>query len=234
MTSHLFAMGEGSYTGPRGGPSPMWRHIFSCTGKKHPKVCIIPTATADRRESITDFVYGMNRLRAHPNFLSLYSTPSADLEGWLMEFDAIFVSGGNTRNLLALWREWKLDVALKKVWQQGVVLFGGSAGAICWFEQGNSDFIADQLNPIDGLGWLPGSVAPHYATENGRRASYQAMVADGRIRPGYGLSDRGVLHYVDGKLHEALVEHPDFGVFRVERGADGKAVETQVPARLVQ
>ena len=233
-TTHLFAMGGGSWTGPSGGPSPMWRHILAQTGKTHPKVCIIPTATGDRRETITDFVFGMHRLRAHPNFLSLYATPTDDLESWIMEFDAVFVSGGNTRNLLALWREWGLDAVLRRAWQRGVVLLGGSAGAICWFEQGNSDFISDQFNPIDGLGWLPGSVAPHYATENGRRASYQSMVAAGRIRPGYGLSDRGVLHYVDGRLHEALTEHPDFGVFRVERAADGTAVEVPVPARLIQ
>lgn len=233
MTSHLFAMGGGSYVGPNGGPSPMFRHILSHTGKKHPKVCYIPTASADKRDSVTDFVYGMNRLRAHPNFLSLYSTPSADLESWIMEFDAVFVAGGNTRNLLALWREWKLDVALKNAWQRGVVMFGGSAGAICWYEQGNSDFIADQLNPIDALGWLPGSVCPHYGDEKARRQSYHAMVADGRLKPGYGLSDRGVLHYVDGKLHEPLIEHPDFGVFQVDRTADGKAVETKLNARLI-
>lgn len=233
MPTHLFALGEASYTGPQGGPSPMWRHILACTGKRHPKVCLIPTATGDRPEMVTNFVYAMNRLRAHPNFLSLFSTPSADLDGWIMEFDAIFVSGGNTRNLLALWRAWGLDAVLRRAWERGVVLLGASAGAICWHEQGNSDFIADQYNPIDALGWLPGSLAPHYGDANGRRASFQAMVADGRLRPGYGLSDRSALHYVDGRLHEALSEHPDFGVFRVERGADGRAAETAVPVRLV-
>ena len=90
-TTHLFAMGGGSWTGPSGGPSPMWRHILAQTGKTHPKVCIIPTATGDRRETITDFVFGMHRLRAHPNFLSLYATPTDDLESWIMEFDAVFV-----------------------------------------------------------------------------------------------------------------------------------------------
>lgn len=234
MTSHLFAMGGGGFTGPKGGPSPMFKYILSHTGKKHPKVCLIPTATGDKRDTVTDFVYGMNRLQAHGNFLSLYSVPTPDLEDWIMDFDAVYVSGGNTLNLLALWKAWKLDQALKKAWQQGVVLFGGSAGAICWFEQGNSDFIADQFNPLDGLGWLPGSVCPHYGEEKGRRASYQGMVKEGRLKNGYGLSDRGVLHYVDGKLHEPLIEWEEAGVYRVEKTGPGEVVETKMAARLIQ
>jgi dipeptidase E len=230
MTSHLFAMGEGSYIGPYGGPSPMWRRIFSCTGKAHPKVCMIPTASGDNRESIANFTFGMNRLQAHPNFLSLFAVPTADLASWIMEFDAIYVSGGNTRNLLALWREWGLDGILKQAWQRGVVLFGGSAGAVCWFEQGNSDFIPGQFNPLDALGWLPGSLVPHYAIESPRRPSYLAQVASGRLKPGYGLGDRSVLHYVDGTLAEALCEHPDSGIFRVERSPEGTAIETRVAA----
>ncbi|MCZ7644852.1 MAG: peptidase E [Planctomycetota bacterium] len=233
MASQIFAMGGGGFTGPRGGPSAMFRHILAATGKKYPKVCLVPTATGDKRETVADFVYGMNRLRAHPNFLSLYSVPTPDLEDWIMDFDAVYVSGGNTRNLLALWKAWGLDAVLKQACARGVILFGGSAGAICWFEQGNSDFIADEFNPLDALGWLPGSLCPHYGDEKDRRASYQGMVADGRLKPGYALSDRAVLHYVDGKLHEALLEWEEAGAYRVERGPDGTAVETKLPARLV-
>jgi peptidase E len=233
MPAHLYVIGGGGYYGPKGGPNRMLLEILRTTGKRFPKVCLIPTATGDKPDTIREFVEVFNRLQAHPNFLSLYAVPTRDLESWLMDFDAVYISGGNTRNLQTLWREWELDKLLVRVMKAGVVVSGASAGANCWFEQSNSDFIPGEFNPIDGFGVLKGSCCPHYSDEKGRRASYLKMVEDNRILPGYGLGDRAALHYVDFEVREALIEWEEAGVFRVQSEADGKVSETRLPTRTV-
>jgi peptidase E len=233
MASHLFAIGGGGYYGPQGGPNRMILEILRTTGKRYPKICLVPTAQGDKPDSINEFVHVMNRMGAHPNFLALQAVPTKDLEPWLMDFDAVFVGGGNTRNLVALWKEWELDRILVKAWREGVVISGASAGANCWFEQSSSDFIPGEFNPLKGLGVLKGSFCPHYADEKGRRQSYLDMVKEGQLLAGFAASDRAAAHYVDGVFHEALIEWDQAGVYQVKREAGGQVSETKLPARVV-
>jgi len=233
MTSHLFAIGGGGYYGPQGGPNRMLLEVLRTTGKRFPKICLIPTASGDRPESILEFTQVFNRMPAHPNYLSLYAVPTRDIESFVMDFDAVFVSGGNTKNLMALWREWELDRILAKAWRAGVVISGTSAGANCWFEQSSSDYIPGEFNPIAGFGMMKGSCCPHYSDDKGRRASYIDMVKSQRIGSGYGISDRAAVHYVDGQMTEALVEHDLASVCHLHREADGSVSETRLPARNV-
>ena len=94
--------------------------------------------------------------------------------------DAIFVSGGNTANLLAIWRAHGFDEIIREAWEQGIVLAGSSAGMICWFEAGVTDSFGPQLEGMrDGLGFLPGSACPHYDGEDRRRPVYTRLVANG-------------------------------------------------------
>ena len=233
MPSHLFAIGGGGTSGPKGGPNRMLMEVLKTTGKRFPKICLIPTATGDSRETIFEFIEAFHRIGAHANYLSLYSVPTRDLDSFVMDFDAVYINGGNTRNLIALWREWELDRILIKAWKAGLVLSGASAGANCWFEQSSSDFIPGEYNPLAGLGLLKGSFCPHYSNEKNRRESYLEMVANGALRPGYACSDRAAIHYVDGEMREALIEWEEAAAFRVDRGADGTAVETRLPTRTV-
>lgn len=233
MTAHLFAIGGGGYYGPQGGPNRMLLEVLRTTGKRFPRICLVPTAGADKAEGIHTFMTCLNQMGAHPNFLSLYSTPTRDLEAWLMEFDAVFVSGGNTRNLIGIWKEWNLDALLIKAMRAGVVLSGSSAGANCWFEESNSDFIAGEFNPLKCFGVLKGSFCPHYGDEKGRRQSHLEMVRERRIGAGLAASDRAAAHYVDLQFHEALVEWDQAGVYEVKRAADGTVSETRLPARTV-
>ena len=145
----------------------------------------------------------------------------------------VFVSGGNTKNLLALWREWDLDSILKKAWENGVVMSGASAGGICWFQQGSTDSWPNEFNALDAMGWLEGSFCPHYSSESGRRETYMEMVKQGQLSAGYGVTDRAAFHYVDAKLDKAVSEWEEAAVFRVEC-KDGDVTETEMPlTRLV-
>lgn len=70
----------------------------------------------------------------------------------VLEQDVIYVGGGNTRNMLVLWKEWGLDYTLKKAYEEGVILAGLSEGAICWFEEGLTDPLNAPLYTINCLG----------------------------------------------------------------------------------
>ena len=233
MPSHLFAIGGGGYSGPHGGPNRMLLEVLRTTGKRYPRICLIPTATGDKAETIHAFSDAMNRVGAHPNYLSLHSIPTRDLEGWLMDFDAVYISGGNTRNLISLWKTWELDRLLIKAMQAGVVISGASAGANCWFEVSSSDFIPGEFNPLPGLGLLKGSFCPHYSEEKGRRENFMTGVESGTYPAGYAATDRAAVHYVDGAVYEALIEWDEAAVYRVENGPDGKVMETKLAARTV-
>jgi dipeptidase E len=112
-----------------------------------------------------------------PTELSLFKPPTADLRSFVFEQDVIYVGGGNTRNLLALWREWGLDAILREAWLSGIVMAGISAGSICWFQQGLSDsVIPGDLAPLECLGFLPGSNCPHYDGEPERRPAYHRFI----------------------------------------------------------
>jgi peptidase E len=164
---HIVAIGGASF---RAEPENLAadRYILGLTRKKHPSICFIPTASAEPADSIAMFYDAYTRLGAKPSVLRLFRrTP--DLRTALLSQDAIYVGGGNTKSMLAVWREWGLDAVLREAWRKGIVLAGVSAGAICWFDRGVTDSWADRLMPLDGLGFLADTCCPHYDSEVERR-----------------------------------------------------------------
>jgi aminopeptidase N len=87
------------------------------------------------------------------------------LEGLFNQADVIYVGGGNTKSMLAVWREWKIDKLLKKAYNRGVVLAGVSAGAICWFEQGITDSWVNNLNVLECLGFFVCGIIGRFGDE---------------------------------------------------------------------
>ncbi len=191
------------------------KYFLSLTKKKKPRVCFIGTAHGDAEAGRLRFYAGFSQFNCTPTHLPLFARTPRDLESFVLEHDAIYVGGGNTRSLLAVWREWSLDTYLRKAWARGVVLGGASAGSICWFEQGVTDSIAGPLTTLDCLGFLPGSNCPHYDSERLRRPTYQKFVAAGKIIEGVAADDGAALHYVDGKLLRAVASRPRAKAYRV-------------------
>lgn len=116
----------------------------------------------------------------------------------------MYVGGGNTRNMLVLWKEWALDAILKKAWEQGIILAGLSAGSICWFEQGVTDSIPGELTGLTCLGFLPGSNCPHYDGEQDRRPSYHRLMQAGKVGDGIAADDGVGIHYLDQDIHRVI------------------------------
>jgi len=144
----------------------------------------------------------------------------------------VFVSGGNTANMLAVWRVHGADAALRRAYEAGVILAGVSAGALCWFAGGVTDSFGALARLDDGLAFLDGTMCPHYDGEAERRPTYHALVAEG-MPAGYAADDGCALHFVDGALREAVSSRPHARAYRVKRAPDGAVVETPLPTRFL-
>ncbi len=180
---------------------------------------------SEGRDYIINFYKAFNALNCEPSFLSLFAPHTADIADYLMSQHIIYVGGGNTKSMLALWREWTLDKILLDAANNGTVLAGLSAGAICWFEFGLTDSIPGKLTGLPCLGYLAGSCSPHYDGEAMRRPDFQRMIASGEIIPGVAFDDSAAGHYIDGKLHKVVSSRPDAKGYRVEKSGDS-ALET--------
>jgi peptidase E len=146
---------------------------------------------------------------------SFYPWPPDDLRELALSHDAILVCGGNTANMLAVWRVHGFDGVLREAWERGIVLFGWSAGMICWFEAGVTDSFGPQLAGMrDGLGFLPGSACPHYDGEDLRRPVYTSLVAGG-FPPGIALDDAAAARFEGAELVEVVSAADDARGYRV-------------------
>ncbi len=226
----IIALGGGGFLMEPENP-PLDRYILSATGMGRPKICFVGTASGDAATCIDSFYKTFGAMSSVPTHLSLYKPPTQDLRSFVLEQDAVYVGGGNTRNLLVLWKEWGLDRILGEALRAGIVLAGISAGSICWFEQGLSDSIkTGELHPLKCLGFLPGSNCPHYDGEAERRPVYQRLIAAGDMSDGFAADDGAALHFIDGVFAKAVSSRENARVYRVERTADGveeRALETE-------
>ncbi|MBY0271063.1 MAG: peptidase E [Burkholderiales bacterium] len=229
MKRQIIAMGGAALT-PELDNLLLVDYFLKQTGRRKPKVCFIGTAHGDSETGRLRFYAGMSRFSCTPTHLPLFARTPRDLASFVLEQDAIFVGGGNTRSMLAVWRDWGLDVHLRAAWQRGVVLGGWSAGSICWFEQGITDSIAGPLTALDGLGFLPGSNCPHYDSEALRRPTYRRLIAGGKIAEGYAADDGVALHFIDDRLARTVSNRPRARGWRLSRSGK-RAVERPLPTR---
>lgn len=223
---HIIAIGGAAF---RAEPQNLAadRYILQQTGKKRPKVCFIPTASAEPAEIIALFVDLYTRLGAEVTVLRFF-TRTPDVRELLLSQDVIYVGGGNTKSMLAVWREWGLPEVLREAWNRGIVLAGVSAGAICWFEHGVTDSWADRLRPLECLGFLKETCCPHYDGEVDRRPSVHEMLLGKEIPPVLAINDGAAAHFIGTRLHRVITWRPTGLAFTVR--ARGRVVtETQLP-----
>ena len=224
---HIVALGGGGFSMEPDNPL-LDDYVLDLARRDHPRVCFVPTASGDSEDYVQRFHEAFAG-RAKTSELTLFRLDGRDVRGFLLHQDVIYVGGGSTVNLLALWRAHGLDVLLAEAGEAGVVLAGISAGALCWFEAGVTDSYGP-LRPIhDGLGLLPGSFCPHYDGEPGRREAYRSAVADG-LPAGLAADDGVAAHFVDGVLHSAVASRSNGTLHRVDR-CNGRVLQTALPTR---
>ena len=201
--------------------------LLSLTRRRRPRVLFLPTASGDVPDYVTRFHRAFAKFDCRPAHLALFQRTVDDLRTFILSADLIYVGGGNTANMLAVWRAHGVDEILREAWEQGSVLCGPSAGAICWFESGLTDSFGTKLRPLrDGLGFLPGSFCPHYDGEAARRPAYRAAVAAKQLPPGFAADDGAALLFEGTQLADVVSSRPNASGYRVERKA-----ERELPAR---
>ncbi|MGH3473090.1 MAG: Type 1 glutamine amidotransferase-like domain-containing protein [Nocardioidaceae bacterium] len=201
---------------------------------RHPRLCIIGTAVGDSPMWLSAMHHAFSKLDMLVSHLDLFPMPNhEDMAGHLGAQDVIWVSGGSTANLLALWRLHGLDSILHDVWQSGVVLMGVSAGSLCWHVGGTTDSFGLPLRPVtDALGFLPYSNSPHHDAEPGRRPLIHGLIADGTLPDGYATDNGTGLIYHGTDLHEAISVQDGAFAYEIHRDGDS-AIETALPTRRI-
>ena len=211
----IIAIGGGGLSNARE-DSDLISYLLHQTSASTPKVCFIPTASGDPLGYIESFYGVFSQRDCQPCHLPLFArTP--DLRSLILNQDLIYVGGGNTKSMLAVWKEWGLDAVLREAWQAGIVLSGVSAGAICWFQQGITDSFADELRVLDCLGFLEGSCCPHYNGEPERRPTFHRLLAESRIVNGFALEDYSAIHFTDEDSYRAVAFRPGARVYSMHR-----------------
>ena len=207
------------------------KYVIRQTGADSPRVAFVPTASGEPDHYVSSFYSAFLKLGCMPSVLTFFKrTP--DLRSFLLNQDVIYVGGGNTKSLLAVWRDWGVAAILREAWESGVVLTGVSAGAICWFEQGLTDSFSDGLRPLDCLGFLPGSCCPHYDGEAQRRPSYQRLLAAGEISGGVAIEDWTGVHYSETEILRVVSSKRGARAYSM-RAVYGSVQEVALPAEFL-
>ncbi|WML28794.1 Type 1 glutamine amidotransferase-like domain-containing protein [Neobacillus sp. OS1-32] len=224
----IIALGGGGFSMEPENPL-LDTYILQQSHKPIPKICFLATASGDADGYISNFYRFFERQNCEPSHLSLFRPSTRDLEGFILDKDIIYVGGGNTKNLLVLWKEWGLDKILNKAWNQGIILAGISAGSICWFEEGVTDSYGDQLEPIKALGFLKGSNCPHYDGEAERRPAYHRLIETGKLQSGIAVDDGAAVHFIEQDLYQAVSSRPDAKAYQVSFA--GKIIESELKTK---
>lgn len=209
------------------------RFVLSLARSSPARVCFLPTASGDADGYVARFYRAFAGLDCRPADLTLFDRTIRDLESFVLGQDVIYVGGGNTASMLAVWRAHGLGRILRRAWEDGVVMCGLSAGMNCWFAESVTDsFGRDELAPLhDGLALLEGSACPHYDGEEQRRPTFTRLVAEGELGGGWAAEDGAALVFAGDKLVEVVTSRLEARAYRVERTADGGVSERALPAR---
>ncbi len=211
------------------------RYMASLSGKPRPRLCYLPTASADSPSGIIRWYQNCAPLDVVPfvqeSFISSYHMKQA-FEEVLLSMDGIVVSGGNTLNQQAIWKAQGIDLVLRNAWDSGIVLGGASAGSLCWFEQGTTDSRPIELTKIECLGFLRGSHCPHYDAEGERRPLYHSLIRSGSLKPGYACDNDAGIYFEDNEVKRVVHTREGAKVYYVSL-MDGQVSERVLESELI-
>jgi len=197
VNKHIVAIGGGGF-GRNSTSILIEKYILNISGKNTPKICFLPTATGDNDNYIVRFYSIFTRLNCKPSHIEFFKrTP--DIKNHIMKQDVVFVGGGNTKSMLAIWNEWGMSDLLKNAYNEGVIMSGVSAGAICWFTRGITDSWDDELRILPCLGFIHGTCCPHYDEEPSRIPYVKKILMQGEVTNCISIEGGSAIHFIDGK-----------------------------------
>jgi aminopeptidase N len=200
---NIIAIGGGGF-GRNPSEGIIEEYILKQTKKKKPNICFIPTATGDNDAYKVNYYATFSKLNCNPTHLDFFKrTP--DLKKLISEQDAIFVGGGNTKSMLAVWKEWQLDKILKKAYKEGTVMSGVSAGAICWFQNGITDSWDSDLKIMPCMNFVKGTCCPHYDEEPERKPIVKKIILTNKVKKIFAIDGGAALHIKNEKYFKSVI-----------------------------
>jgi dipeptidase E len=227
---HIVAMGGGGFSMEPRNPRLDDFVLSLARRRRRPRVCFVGTASGDSDYYIRRFHEAFPPSRAAAIHLTFFERNVRDLKSFVMDQDVIYVGGGSSANMLAVWRLHGFDKVIRAAWNAGIVMAGISAGAICWFEDGITDSFGMPYRALgDGLGIVRGGCCPHYDGEVERRPVLRRLIARG-FPSTLALDDGAAAHFVGTRLMEIVSSRRKARAMRVEF-RKGAVVETPIPVR---
>ena len=205
LNKNIVAIGGGGF-GRSLGSLAIEKYIVSLVPKKNPKICFIPTASGDNDLYKLNFYRAFSQLNCKTSHIDFFSR-TENLAEKVLNQDIIYVGGGNTKSMIAVWKEWNLDEILRKAYGNGVVMSGVGAGAICWFDKGITDSFADKLEIIDCLGIVKGIACPHFDEEKEREPFVNKVIENQIIKSCICIEGNCALHIKNDYDYSSI----DFG-----------------------
>lgn len=192
------------------------KYILNLVPKAKPKICFLGTASNDGKEYRDMFYNFFNKQQCEPTHLSFLEPPK-NIEKFILGQDIIHVGGGNTKLIMETWKKFGVDKIMRKAWNEGVILTGMSAGAICWFEDGITNPSPGVLTRLPCLGLLKGSFCPHFDERADLRHSFHKLILNGIIKDGYGVEDGAAVHFADGVPIKFITSRPEAKAYKVRK-----------------
>jgi len=124
------------------GTAAIGREIIRLSHKKNPRRLFIPTASSDSErywKHVQEYFGNFLKCKTDVLFLIKEQPSKERIRRQISSADIIYVGGGNTLQMMRIWRRLGVDKLLISAYENGTVLSGISAGAICWFDSGHSD-----------------------------------------------------------------------------------------------
>lgn len=217
MNRHIVACGGGGWSGEPGG-GPLEDYILGLAPTDTPSVCLLATASGDSDWVITRFHEFFGRVPCRATHVALFRPHPEGVAEHLLAQDVIYVAGGSSANLMAVWDVHGLGDVLRAAWEQGTVMSGVSAGAICWFEHGLTNSLGAGFAPVRGLGFLPGGLCPHADGDPARIPALIELIDRGDMPPTIAVDDGAAVHLADGAEPRVISGAPGRGARRVSAG----------------
>lgn len=181
------------------------KEIFHLTNKPGAKLLFIPTASQDSKkyfERVKIYFTALGFASVDVLYVLDDTLTSKEIEDKILSHDAIYVGGGNTQKMLAIWRKLGIDRMLRHALNRGVVLSGLSAGSICWFQGGFSRAsittnIDSRTEFVSALDFIDALNFPHY--DNNKDFQVVKRETKGSTKITICLSDRAALEVIGSK-----------------------------------
>ena len=179
-------------------PARRWR------GTERPRISLLPTA-AGRSAGGRPRFYERLASRAEVSHVALFRRTIADLRAHLLAQDVIFVSGGNTASMLAVWRAHGVDAILREAWEQGIVLAGIERGRALLVRGGVTDSYGPSCSRSRTVSASSAARSARTTTAS-RSASRRTRGSSARaeLAPGHAADDHVALHFAGTELAEIV------------------------------